>query len=122
MKGQNIADRLLEFGGAALRLSAKLPASAIGKHVSLQLVRAATGAGANYEEARGAESAGDFAHKAAVAGKEIREAHYWVQLIARSGWVHEDLGELIRESGELKAILAASIRTARLRQNEKDPA
>lgn len=112
-RGQDIAERMLKFAAGALRLSAKLPASAAGRHVLLQLVRSATAAGANYEEARGAESSADFTHKLAVACKEIREAHYWVRLIAGSGWVLEDLGAMIRESDELTAILGASIRTAR---------
>ncbi len=112
-RGQDIADRMLEFAGGALRLSSKLPASAAGRHVLLQLVRSATAAGANYEEARAAESSADFTHKLAVACKEIREASYWVRLVERSGWVRDDLRHLIRESDELTAILGASIRTAR---------
>jgi four helix bundle protein len=119
-RGQDIAERMLDFGADALRLTSKLPITAIGRHISLQLVRSATGAGANYEEARGAESSGDFAHKIGVASKEIREALYWVQLLARSGWVREDLRGMIAEAAELTAILGASVRTARRRRAEEE--
>ena len=41
-------------------------ADASAKHIARQLVRAATGGGANYEEAHGAESRADFIHKVGI--------------------------------------------------------
>jgi four helix bundle protein len=110
-KGANIAERLLAFGLSALRIARELPRDAVTRHVALQLVRSATGAGANYEEARAAESRNDFVHKLGIAAKEVREATYWVQLIHGAGWV--ELSVLIDEANELSAILSASCRTAR---------
>jgi four helix bundle protein len=110
--GSNIAERLLAFGVAALRLSDRLPREQAARHVRLQWVKAATSAGANYEEARAAESGDDFAHKAAVATKEVREARYWARLAA-SGWRLPSVAEFLQESIELSSILAASVRTAR---------
>ena len=77
-KGSDIAERLLEFGLVSLRIAERLPREAAARHVALQLVRAATSGGANYEEARAAESRADFIHKLRVAAKEVREASYWV--------------------------------------------
>src|SRR5512141_1073962 len=77
MKGENIAMRLLVFGAGVVRLCRRLPDDASAKHIARQLVRAATGGGANYEEARGAESRADFIHKVGIANKELREALYW---------------------------------------------
>ena len=108
----DIAERLLDFGIAALRLASGLPKDPAGRHVAIQLIRSATGGGANYEEARAAESRDDFVHKIGVAAKEIRETNYWLALIERSGWGADPSG-LIREAGELSAILGASARTAR---------
>jgi four helix bundle protein len=85
----------------------------------MQLIRAATGAGANYEEARAAESRADFIHKVGIAAKEMREAHYWLSLIGHSGWFRDDVSKVIREAAELVAILGASARTARKSQPEK---
>jgi four helix bundle protein len=73
MKGENIATRLLVFGAGVVRLCRRLPDEASAKHIARQL-RAATGGGANYEEARGAESRADFIHKVGIANKELREA------------------------------------------------
>ena len=84
------------------------------KHVSRQLVRAATGAGANYEEARGAESRADFVHKLGIANKELREALYWLQLSREASLaMNDELDLLVREAHELVAILTASINTTR---------
>jgi four helix bundle protein len=79
------------------------------------LVRAATGAGANYEEARAAESRADFAHNVSVAAKECARPSTGGALIHRSGWIAADLGYVVREASELAAILGASARTARSR-------
>ena len=73
MKGENIAARLLVFGACVVRLCRRLPDDASAKPIARQLVRSATGGGANYEEARGAESCADFIHKVGIANKELRE-------------------------------------------------
>jgi four helix bundle protein len=120
VKGDDIAGRLLEFTAEILRLIGKLDDSVTAKHVARQLTRAGTSGGANYEEARSAESRADFAHKVLVAAKEVRESVYWLRLIERAGLVRSDrLAAAIAEGGELVAILRASANTARSRLNEK---
>jgi len=82
-----------------------------------QLVRAATGGGSNYEEARGAESLADVVHKLGIANKEVREALSWLQLSQEAALVVDtELDALVREADELVAILTSSIRTAKQRQ------
>jgi hypothetical protein len=66
-KGDDIAERLLDAVDEVRQLLAGLRVDAASKHVAKQLWRAATGGGANYEEARGAESRADFVHKVRVA-------------------------------------------------------
>ncbi len=114
-RGRDIAERLMSLGVAAIRITTRLPKNPPGRHVTLQLFRSATGAGANYEEARAAESSADFVHKVAVAAQEMREACYWFGLVHRSGWLDADLTPVVREANELAAILGASARTARAR-------
>ena len=116
--GNDIAKRLLDFAVTVVRLAAALPKDPAGRHVASQLVRSATGGGANYEEARAAESREDFIHKVGVAAKEVRETVYWLQFIQRSAWARGDLHAAIREAGELAAILGASVRTARARRGQ----
>ena len=117
MKGDNIATRLRLFAAGAVRLCRRLPDDVAGKHIARQLVRAATGGGSNYEEARGAESLADFVHKLGIANKEVREALYWLQLSQEAALVVDaELDALVREADELVAILTSSIRTAKQRQ------
>jgi four helix bundle protein len=84
------------------------------KHLAEQLWRAVTSAGANYEEARSAESRADFIHKVRVATKELREAHYWLRVVDQSTWLPERAAAgSIDEADQLVAILVASAKTAR---------
>ena len=83
-----------------------------------QLVRAVTAGGANYEEARGAESRPDFIHKVGIAMKEIRETIFWLRLLERMDLpTRITIKPLLRECTELAAIFGASLRTARARAN-----
>ena len=95
MKGENIATRLRAFAAGVVRLCRRLPEDATAKHIARQLVRAATGGGANYEEARGAESRADFIHKVGIANKELRESLYWLRLTQEAALVADgDLAAL----------------------------
>jgi len=116
MKGDNIAHRLLVFTSGVVRMCRALEADFASRHVMHQLVRAATGGGANYEEARGAESRADFVHKTSVAAKEVREALYWLRLIQQAELVDTNVARFIQEANELVAILSSSVKTARRQQ------
>ena len=112
-KGHDIAERLLDLSAAVMRLIPAMPADPTGRHAAIQLGRCVSSPGANYAEARAAESRADFVHKVSIAAKEMHEASYWLALVHRAGWLHMDLSSLVREAEELTAILAASARTAR---------
>jgi four helix bundle protein len=117
MKGENISIRLRHFAAQVVRLCRTFPDDPAAKHILRQLVRAATGGGSNYEEARGAESRADFIHKVGIANKEMREALYWLRLVQDAEIVvGEQLADLVREADELVAILTASINTAKQRE------
>lgn len=117
MKGDNIAERLIDLAVACLRLATELEdnaVGAVGKHIARQLIRCSTSGGANYEEARSAESSADFVHKVAVAAKEVGETVYWLKVAGRAGLSQRDeLAGWAEEGRELVRILAASVRTAR---------
>jgi four helix bundle protein len=112
VKGDNIAERMLQFGVRVIKLSEALPKRFAAKHIALQLLRSGTSAGANCEEARGAESRADFIHKLGVSWKEARESRYWLQLIQRAELVKPSLlSGLVQEAEELSKILARSLGT-----------
>jgi four helix bundle protein len=114
--GDDIANRLLEFANAALQIVGTLPRNPTGKHIAGQLIRSCSSGGANYEEARSAESRTDFAHKVLVAAKEVRESCFWLRLVRRGQLSrYPDFDRVLAEGNELIAILTASARTARSR-------
>jgi four helix bundle protein len=77
-------------------------------------MRSATSCGANYEEARAAESRADFVHKMQVVLKELRESIYWLKLIKKSGPdLNGHLLPVLTEANELAAIFAKSVMTAK---------
>jgi four helix bundle protein len=122
MKGADIAERLLLFAVRVIRLVRVLSSDAVARHVARQLLRAATAGGANYEEARSAESRADFAHKVSVAAKELRESRYWLRLISEADLASGTaLAPLIAEAGELLAILTASAKTAKRSSTQSAP-
>ena len=67
MNSEELADRFLNFASLVLQLESGLNKSHSSKHIFNQLVRSATSCGANYEEARSAESKADFIHKLQIA-------------------------------------------------------
>ncbi len=111
---QQISDRLLSFGSDAIKLCVKLSRSPVGRHLGSQLLRSAASAGANYEEACGAQSRADFIHKLQIVYQEVRESSYWLKLVGRSDLLRgESLDALLREAQELGNIIAKSLLTAK---------
>ncbi len=110
----NISDRLQNFAVEIIKIVQALGKTFVGRKISGQLIDSSTSAGANYEEACGAESRADFIHKLQVVLKELRESLYWLRLILRAELMPVDeLGGAIKEGGELANIIAKSIVTAR---------
>lgn len=62
-KADVLSERFLSFASNVIMLVKNIDNNQVNRHVCMQLLRSATSIGANYEEARGAESRQDFAHK-----------------------------------------------------------
>ena len=82
---QNLSERLLEYAVNSIKLTNKFSKDITGKYIVSQYIRSSTSAGANYEEACGAESKADFIHKMQIVLKELRESAYWLKLVFRTG-------------------------------------
>jgi len=112
-----LSERLLDFGAAILKLVRK---SSFDWYLSKQLMRSATSAGANYEEACSGESRADFIHKMQIALKELNESLYWLRLMEKSSESrNQELLYLIQENRELCAIFVKSVVTAKSRTGRK---
>ena len=113
-RARDLDERLLEYAARIIKLVEALPNTLVGKRIGDQLLRSGTSAGANYEEARGAESKSDFVHKLQIALKEMRESNFWLRLLAKANTVPATkLSDLIEESNQLRAILSKAVATAK---------
>ena len=87
-KGDELAERLLDFAVRIIKLVSSLPKTDIGKHICGQILRSGTSPGSNYEESRGAESRADFIHKLGIVLKELKETRFWLRVIHHSEIYH----------------------------------
>ncbi len=121
MDAEELSGRLLEFAVRTLDLVEAMPHKKTATHCANQLLRAGTSPGANYEEARGAESREDFLHKCGIALKELRESRYWLCIVMRKEFVRaERLTALVTEADELVRIFAKTISTAKANDQNSD--
>ena len=119
-KNNQLSDRLLDFAVEVIKITDALPNTVAGRHVGGQLIRAGTSCGSNYEEACGAESRSDFAHKMSIVLKELKESRFWLKLICRTRMLTLDqTNPIIDECEQLCAMVAKSIITAKKRKHSK---
>jgi four helix bundle protein len=80
--------------------------------MSKQLMRSGTSVGAMVREAEFAESKTDFAHKMAIAQKEINESLYWLELLNASNYLTNQQFESINtDAVEIIKLITSSIKT-----------
>jgi four helix bundle protein len=114
VRGDDISERLTAFAVRTIRFSKALGQGGPEQHIAGQVLRSGTGAGANYEEARGAESRADFVHKMGIVLKELKETRYWLKVAAGAKLVNgRRLLPLLNECEELCGVVGQSIMTAR---------
>ena len=112
-QADTLEERLIDFAVRIIKLSASLPQTSAGRHISGQILRSGTSPAPNYGEARGAESHADFVHKIRIVLKELNETSIWLRIIERSELIKSQLlSDIIQETGELCRIFATSLRTA----------
>ena len=107
-----IQERAFEFACRIVRLTEHLARkSFVLRRIAKQLLDSGTSVAANLEEASAAQSKPDFLSKCSIAAKEAREACYWLRLLAASTSMSaKRLEPLIKESGEIVAIITAIVK------------
>lgn len=125
-QGIDIDERVYDFALRVIKLVRTLPKETAGREMGRQLLRSATSIAANIEKARGAFSKNDFtfpqdpnSDKMNTAFKEARESNLWLRSIRDSGLVGSTrMVGLVRESGEIRNILGAPVKTAKKRSEK----
>jgi four helix bundle protein len=88
--------------------------------VNKQLLRSGTAVAAGYRAACRCKSRKDFISKMGTLIEECDESQLWLELLSESGLVKTELlTELLREAGELTAIMTASKTSAIQNQQRK---
>ena len=117
MNSDDMRKRTKAFALRIIRLAGELPNDHVGDILGRQVLRSGTSIGSNYREALRGSSHRHFITLIETALRESDETSYWLELLTESGMIEPDrLADLLRESGELTAILAATARTAKHRK------
>jgi len=105
--------RTKDFALCVIRLVDALPTSVKGRVVANQIIRSATSVAANYRAACRARSRVEFIAKIGVVEEETDETAFWLELIIDSKIRSKaHIEPLLKEAGELVAIMAASRKSA----------
>src|SRR5436190_9541151 len=101
LRADELEERLIDFAVPIVRLSARLPKTAAGRHIAMQILRSGTSPAPNYGEARGGESEADFVHKLRIVLKELNETSIWLRVIERSQLLKIELvAGIVKENSE----------------------
>ena len=106
--------RVADFALGVLRFVRGLPKELAADSIIRQVARSAGGVSSNYRSACCARSRPEFIAKLGVALDEADETEHWLWMATQLnlGNSHE-LARLTAEAREVRAILSASLRTAR---------
>jgi four helix bundle protein len=117
MNEQLFKFRTKQLALKVIELVRELPAGKAGDVLGRQILKSGTSVGANYRAACRGKSAADMIHKLSIVEEEADETVYWLELIGESKLVPSvRLGWLLKETDELVAMTAASIKTLRARK------
>jgi four helix bundle protein len=113
----NLEERTTKFAEDIVVFTRKIQKDTILVPILLQLIRAGTSIGANYQEANGAISRKDFLNKIHICKKEAKETTYWLRILEKS--VNDKVipETLKQESKELVLIFSKIASSARGDEN-----
>ncbi|KKQ24817.1 MAG: hypothetical protein US40_C0001G0070 [Candidatus Roizmanbacteria bacterium GW2011_GWC2_37_13] len=77
----DLEDRTARFGEQIIMFCKSINETTISRPIINQLIKSATSIGANYMEANGASSRGDFRNKIFICKKESQETKHWLRML-----------------------------------------
>jgi four helix bundle protein len=116
-KNNDLQVRTKSFALRIIQLYSSLPKTTEAQVIGKQVLRSGTSVGAHYREGARARSTKEFISKLEVGIQELNETIYWLELLAESGIVKENLLiNLLDEANQIISILIASVKTAKNRE------
>ena len=117
-KANELAARLKRFATRIVIFARAMPNDPSSDVLARQLTGSGTAQSANYHAARRGRSRGEFIAKLGVAAEEADETEHWLTVIHDAHVIStttglKELESLMNESRQLRAILVASVTTAR---------
>jgi four helix bundle protein len=115
----DIYDRTYRFGVRVLKPVRALPRDVAGQVLARQIARSGTAIGSNLEEVGAACSKREFARRVNIARSEAREPYFWLRMMRDAEVLPaRRLTEIIKEAGEIVAILTPIERKSRRKSSE----
>jgi four helix bundle protein len=109
MTTDELKQRTQSFALRVTRLVNALPNAVNGPAIANQITRSATSVAANHRSAYRARSRAEFIAKIGVVEEEADERAFWLELIVDTNvCAQSQIEPLLKEAGELVAIMAAS--------------
>jgi four helix bundle protein len=121
MNPKDLQQRTKTFAVRIIKLVKFLQRDPIGRIIAnQQLLRSGTAVAANYRAVCRAKSAKDFISKLSIVIEEADETQFWLELLIEAGVIKLSLVKnLLKEAGEIVAIMTASKNSAIKNQRSK---
>ncbi len=114
MTREEMKSRTKMYANRIVNLCCALPANWIAQTLGKQLLRCGTSVGANYRAVCRAKSNSDFINKLRIVEEECDESLFWMELLVDNNVMKASrLSGLMKEAGEILAIVVSSAKTAR---------
>ena len=113
-QAEALRKRIAEFALGVLTFIRRLPRDVASDSIIRQVARSAAGTSSNYRAACCARSRAEFVSKLSVALEEADETEHWLWMAGQLGLGRgTEFNKLVAEGREIRAILSASVSTAR---------
>ena len=123
MTENDMKRRTKEFAVRVLKLVDDLPDARAARVIASQLARSGTSVAANYRAVCRVKSSADMVAKITIVEEEADESAFWLELLSDAGLMTAtQTGGLLKEAGELTAMMVASRRTLLERAQKFPPA
>ena len=125
-QANEFAARLKRFATRIVIFARAMPCDPSSEVLARQLTGSGTAESANYHAARRGRSRAEFIAKLGVAAEEAEETEHWLTVIRDAHIISttaglKELDWLMDEARQLRAILVASVKTARRNSSLRSP-